>query len=203
MNASELHATLMERYRANSLYETDRHYLGMSGAGECPRKWYWRTVAPIASDAATWFAWAGYTWEARVLELLGVEQQSREIVASFDGHYRGHTDHEMPDGTLVEIKSVSWERYTKLVANQEPTLRNVMQCIAYMRHGGFPHAVLVYVARDIPPSAFSTEIPLPFVEFDVFNNTAMADVLDYKAKIVLTAMDRGEPPACSCGYCTA
>ena len=201
MRADELDRQLRKAYLDNSLHETSRDYLGMSGAGECPRSWYWRTVDPIRDERMTWYAFTGYMHEFRLLELLGVKQVRRSLVADFDNRYRGHTDHELPDGTLLEFKSVSWERYLKLFADGKGDWKNRSQCQAYMRHGIFPHAVLIYVARDIPWYAFDFSSPKPFFTIDVWRHEGWMDELDEKAKMVLACIDKGEPPECTCRYC--
>jgi len=200
MNAAELRAKLLAVYEGSSLYQTNRDYLGMSGVGECPRAWYWRTVEPVPCRWEIWCAWTGYMHEARILELFEAGPMRREVVAEFDKRYRGHTDHEISDGTLIEIKSVSWAKYLRLFQARGDK-RNRAQCQAYMRHGKFPHAILIYVARDIPWEAFSGDVPLPFFTVDVWRDEAWMDELDNKARRLLACIDSQTPPPCTCGRC--
>lgn len=208
MNAREVQELLMENFRAKSHHEY-REYLGMSGIGRCPRELYFRFMDPQPpDDRLTWYSMAGYALEAKVVERLqvtghDVRQVSRELVADFDDRYRGHTDHELPDGTLIEIKTINWKGYLRVFYAGMGKRDHVAQCQAYMRHGGFPHCVLVYTPRDIPHREWDTSpaLSLPFLTLDVRSDRTAQDKLDAKAQRILKAIDNSSPPPCLCGYC--
>lgn len=209
MKANEIQEILMGNFRRLSGHEF-RDYLGMSGIGRCPREQYFKVVdLQPAADRLTWYGMVGYALEAKVVERLQVDgyddvaQVRRELIAEFDGRYRGHTDHEMPDGTLVEVKTISWRGYLKIWYAGKGKRDHVAQCQAYMRHGGFPHCVLIYTPRDVPHGEWeqAPAIPLPFLTLDVTPDPQAQDRLDEQAKHILSAIDAGKPPRCLCGYC--
>jgi len=204
MNAQEIQSKLLVGLAQDTKHE-HRDYVGMSGIGGCPREMYWRYMDPQpAEQRLLWYSWTGYMHEEAVLKLLGAEQVRRDIVASFDDRYRGHTDHELPDGTLVEVKSVGWNKIVRLRGQRKASENNIAQVQAYMKHGGFEKGVIVYVARDIPHREFykwkGDWLP-PFWCVEVFPDTFVQDELDKKAKMVLTMIDRGVPPRCECRWC--
>lgn len=198
MNAHSLKDMLVTGLRKQSGLEGHRHYVGMSGIGGCSRKLYQEYLdgRKPPRDQDHWFCWTGYMHEAAVVKLLGITQQPREIVAGFDQRFRGHTDFELGD-TVVDIKSVNWEKFQWLMAKEEYPHNNIAQVQMYMRHGNFANAVLIYVARDVPPRDFV----VPFWTIDVKPDTELMDILDDKAKRILRAIDRRQPPMCECGWC--
>jgi len=122
----------------------------------------------------------------------------KELVADFDERYRGHTDYELPDGTLVEIKSTRWDKFVEIVhVKPRGNFRHIAQVQAYMRHGNYSHAILIYVARDMPHRDWE----FPFWCVDVPRDERLMDELDEKAKMILAAIDKGQPPDCTCRYC--
>lgn len=105
---------------------------------------------------------------------------------------------------------------------------NVCQMQMYIRYGHFERGVLAYVPRDVPyqdlrhhtvdlprlvreKCAFGEReaarrlelgiIPIPLFCVDVPFNPRLAGELEEKAKRVLWHADKGEPPACTCGFC--
>jgi hypothetical protein len=178
---------------------------------------------PIRDDLATWFAWTGYMHEVAVLKLMGdtvnqetrtredgtflkiqsIEYRPRELIAPWDDRYKGHIDHELGDGTLIEIKSVSFDTFSKMQEARKPRWKDRAQVQVYMRYGEFPHGILVYVPRDIPLWAWEKKanIALPFWCVGVKRNERWMDEVDEKARTVLAAMSRGEPPTCTCKRC--
>ena len=141
--------------------------------------------------------------EAEIMKLLGGSKRVHELVAPWDKRFRGHTDHELEDGTLLEIKSVTWKLFARMQTNQKPRWKDRSQVQAYMRYGGFPHGILLYVPRDIPPWVWDGKDSTvkPFWCVGVKRNEKWMDELDERARRVLECMDRGEPPACECGHC--
>jgi hypothetical protein len=188
---------LMKGLRTRSGYEERRAYLGMSGIGNCARKLFMDYVnGRHTDDQGYWYCWTGYLFEAGVLALLGLEKREREITASFDARFRGHTDFYTDDGTVVDVKSTTLEKFIA-VKKAGPPFAHVAQMQMYMRHGQYGKAVLIYTVRDIPARAWTE----PFWTVDVPPDRALMDRLDFKAKMILEAIDRRIPPACECGYC--
>jgi hypothetical protein len=210
MLAKELKQQLVESFRTHSRHDRFRNYLGMSGIGGCPRQLYFQTIEPIeADDRLKWYGWTGYLHEAGLKDLLGAHEEAvatllggsspvgRELIADFDERYRGHTDYELSDGTLVEIKSTRWDKWIEIKAIKGANPRHIAQVQAYMRHGDYPHAILIYVARDMPHRDWE----FPFWCVDVPRDEWLMNELDEKAKMILAAIDSGRPPDCTCKYC--
>jgi len=210
MNAKYLKQKLVQGFKETNPHQDYRGYVGMSGIGGCPLDLYRRATATIPRDERLmWYGWTGYLHESAIKNLLGAHRAAiltflggavpvgRELIADFDSRYRGHTDHELPDGTLIEIKSTNWRRYQQVQA-RGPDPRHVAQVQAYMRHGGYPHAIIIYVARDIFHQEWDG---LPFWCCDVPPDAAIMDILDDRAKAILASIDANTTPACSCGYC--
>ena len=170
-------------------------------------------------DRLKWYSWTGYGHESMVLNLLAenLDQQAtqvhRELVAEWAPRFRGHIDHELPDGTLLELKSVYWEKLLRLMASGRAEAKNEAQVQSYMRHGGYDQAIILYTARNVPHKEFyrkrvhvrgNTWLPgwtPPFWAVDIIEYPAMQDSLDDKARNILRCYDEGTPPLCSCGYC--
>jgi len=190
---------LSEALRQKSGLEHHRLYLGMSGISQCPHKLYREFLGgrKPPTDQQHWYCWTGYLHEAAIMNLLGVKQASIEVVAGFDARFRGHVDHA--DGTIVyECKSVGWDKFNRIRDDGQPQKEHVEQVQMYLRHGGWQTAQVVYIARDVPHREFNGP---PFLVYEVFPFPALMDRLDQKARDILTAIDRREAPACTCGYC--
>ena len=213
MRAKALEAKL--RMEAGAGLHEYRNYLGMSGIGGCPREQYFRMTDPEPSDQRLqWYGWTGYLHEAGVKCLLGRERDGvltflgarglgRELVADFDGRYRGHVDVELSDGTLVEVKTTGWRKLLQQIKKERAKPRHYDQVQAYLKHGPYARAVVVYVARDIPHMSFYKQggwLP-PFWCVDVEPWPARQEMLDQKAKAILKAVDGGKPPDCACRWC--
>ncbi len=161
--------------------ELPRKYLGMSSIGQCPREQYWNYVnREPRQPRMAWYSMVGEALETAIVERLGAEQVRRDVVAEFDDWFRGHTDHEMGN-TLIEIKTASFSKYSRLFRSGEPFQPNVDQCQMYMRHGKFDHAVLIYTPRDIAHKRWEENPdipPLPFWVLDVPPDKLRQDYLD-------------------------
>lgn len=201
MNAKQLKMALCQNLRHESGLEKHRPYLGMSGIGNCSRQQYRRYVdgQPNPGDQQHWYCWTGYLHENALVELLPFDQpvaKPGEIIAGYDERFRGHVDYVL-GSDLIEIKSVGWDKFQR-VQQSGPTEANVAQVQMYLRHGGFDHCILIYIARDVPHREFDH---LPFWTFDIYPDPALADTLDAKARRILAAIDAGEIPPCDCGWC--
>lgn len=208
---------------ARSGLEQKRDYLGMSQIARCPRLLYRMLTEGRAEEELDaqqhWYCWIGYLWEKAVVGLLwdeavenllnpdipaqvSVMSQNVEVVAIFDQRYRGHVDFEMDVDhgvmALVEIKSVYWGKWNRIRAQGRPELEHVAQVQAYMQHGYWNRAFIVYVARDVPHKAWAGP---PFWVYEVEYVRTIGKALDAKARRILAAFDRGVAPACKCGKC--
>jgi len=200
MNTFELKDRLVAALREQSGLEKHRPYLGMSGIGQCPRKLYLEFVngRPEPTDQSHWYCWTGYLHEQAIVNLLGeVPARQMEVVADFDERFRGHVDYPLGE-LVVDIKSVSWDKYGRVRANGTALAEHIKQMQMYMRHGGFARAALVYIARDVPHKEWAG---LPLWVYEVEYLPDLADELDAKARAILAAVDAGRPPRCECGWC--
>jgi hypothetical protein len=192
-----------------------RGYVGMSGIGGCLYDLYMRAKHAIPpDDRLKWYGYTGQFHEAAVKRLLGLERDAvltflgnpdpaHEIVADFDARYRGHYDAALSgtsEGTLVEIKSVNWKRFRQVKVGGWPRT-HIAQVQAYMRHGPFDHAILVYICRDMPHKQLFQPAP-PLWCVDVYKDDGHGKELDERAIEVLGALDdERDPPHCDCGWC--
>lgn len=174
----------------------DRHYLGMSAISQCPRKLYREMVSgrdrPDRSSLILFHE--GYVHERDIVDRLAkigfpVRNAQRELIAPWDERLRGHIDGEV-DGELLEVKSLNADRFEQ-VRERGPFSAHADQAQLYMRYGGYPSAVLIYKSR---------EMGALWIE-RVFYNEARAQVLEDRARMILLAVDRREPPVCTCVYC--
>jgi hypothetical protein len=204
-DARHLKETLARRLVLASGLEQRRDYLGMSQIGRCPRELYRLMLnEKMTGERDHWFCWLGYLYESAIVELLGGEPmwQGIEVVAEFDERFRGHVDYQLDRGgvlwDLVEIKSTSYARLQSIIKAQAPVPFHVAQVQAYMRHGYWERAFLVYVARDAPGRDWRG---MPIWVFELGNDPRIGAALDRKARTVLAAVDAGVAPACTCGRC--
>lgn len=219
MNARDLKTQLSQALLENSGLEQKRPYLGMSQIGRCPRQLYRMMMegrsAVEMSDQRHWYCWTGCLHEAAIADLVvrahyslyllggGLDRRQVEIVAEFDERYRGHVDYEWIDNDgaiyLLEIKSVSWRKFGHIIQARRPGWLHYCQVQAYMRHGQYPRAFIVYLARDVPHREWRG---VPLWVFDVQYNEELAMDLDRKARSILACVDNGNVmPRCECGKC--
>ncbi len=201
MNAIDIYDKLLQYTIAKSGAER-RAYLGMSRISDCPRVLYRELVAGGERDwsiAMHLNCYAGYLYERDIKERLGnlnlyVPGSERELVANFDQRFRGHTDGAISDGRLLEIKSTVQSNLADIIARHRLPYRHYQQVQIYLHHGGFPGAVVVYVARDTGNLHVEEIRPHPSV----------ADDLNAKARRILDALDSPIDhiePACECHRC--
>ena len=201
MDARTLKQRDLDNLRIRSGLEANRPYLGMSQISNCPRQLYDRFLRGDShlSDRAHWFCRIGYLWQREVLSMLDMPAtyKETEIVAEFDARYRGHVDWEA-DNSLVEVKSVSYEIFQRVIETKYPIRSHGEQVQSYLRHGGWKSCLMVYVARDVPLGQWDG---IPVWVLAVYPDLKVQDTLDDKARKVLAAVDRGEAPMCACGRC--
>jgi hypothetical protein len=174
----------------------DRHYLGMSAISQCPRKLYREMLngrdRPDRSSLTLFHE--GYVHERDIVDRLAkigfaVGNAQRELVAPWDERLRGHIDGEI-DGELLEVKSLNADRFEQL-RNGGPFGTHNDQVQLYMRYGGYPSALLIYKNR---------ESGVLWI-WRLFYLEARAQVLEDRARMILRAVDRREPPPCECVHC--
>jgi len=198
MTTPDVQGQLMLHLRANSGLEQHREYLGMSAIADCPRVLYDRFVDGRSepSDRDHLMCYVGYLFQAdvtkRMTELgLFRPNSERELVAEFDSRFVGHTDGELVTGQLLEIKSTDEVGFDKVKETQWLKFAHYRQVITYMRYGGYKQAIILYVARE----------SFRHLALRVIYNQRLAEELEEKARYVLSAIDKGEPPTCTCRRC--
>lgn len=199
MNAVDVKHRITDEMLRHSRFEADRKYLGMSRISECPLKLYRECLngrAHEAGEPAARRAYRGLLFEGDVRQRMitaGVYKPDshREVIAPFDERFRGHTDGETLDGDLVEIKSCRDETYQQVRESRRPMPSHYDQVQLYMAYGGYKHAVLIYI---------NTETFEHYI-LDCYPNRRTQEILIDKARLILQAIDTGEPPACTCGRC--
>lgn len=198
MQTNEIEAKIMGYIRVHSGFEAHRGYLGMSHLGECPRKLYNQFMnGQMSDDRSHLGAFAGYSMEKIEREVLagaGILKAGYvegELVAGFDPLLRGHIDGVTVDGDLLEIKSVSTNKFEKIIKNNQPMAEHYFQVQVYMHFGGYSQAVIVYVAREF----FQHKV------FLVRRDMAVTARLVGNARLVLKAIHEQIPPECTCKKC--
>jgi hypothetical protein len=197
MIPNQLSKAILDWTVEHSGYE-DRHYLGMSRIADCSRRLYFEMSngRPAFDLDRHLMCYLGYLFEADVkrrLEALNLYRpgSERELVANFDPRFRGHTDGELVDGSLLEIKSMLQPYIDQIRQSRRLPVRHFQQVQVYLRHGGYNFAHVIYVARD------TGQIYTAGVRI----HPATGDRLDRKAVAILRAVDANEPPECECGRC--
>jgi len=182
---------------ASEEWDPDRKYLGMSAIGHCPQKLYFDLIygRRTPSHKQLLRCHEGYLHESDVIDRLcrldfAITNTNREIVAPFEhGRFRGHIDGEIPD-RMLEVKSVNQRKFDR-VRHQGPFANHRDQVQAYMRYGGYERCLIVYKNRE------SGEIWC----FEIDVDPAHGERIERKAREILAAVDRREPPECTCGHC--
>jgi len=173
----------------------ERGYLGMSQIWRCPAELYDFLVdgrgKPGGRQAR--YCYEGYLHQRDMMARLeGMEVlngSGRELAAEWDERFRGHTEGELEDGTLLEVKSVSTERFAVVKERKRAAQSHYEQVQMYMLYGGYEEAVVVYKCRE------TGEVwPIK-----VWAHEPTQRRLEDKARAVLAAVDVGERPVCGCG----
>ncbi len=208
-----LTANLRDPARNN--YEGPRMYLGMSEIGQDQYELFQGLLArfrgeetPI-EDRMHWYNWTGNFCEAELIKALEAQGlkpaeggKQRTVVADFDPRFRGHVDYVAEDNTLLEMKTITWYGFAKLRDENRPRDAHVAQVQAYMRHGGFDRAVIIYYARDVPYRVWDGVYKTGWVEaalrqehtpalwaFEVEPHQTYQSRLDEKARSILVWLD--------------
>lgn len=182
---------------AHSGFETSRPYLSMAHLADCGRKIVHEFLHGYTVEAYTHhMAYAGYEQEQdirRMLLEIGILEvdQRPEVVAPFDSRLRGHLD-GVAHGNVIEIKSVSPQRWDKLVQKGDRVpWRNFVQVQMYMRYSRLKNSLVIFRNRE---SYQHMVIGVPYHEEEAL-------VFEEKAKKLLGYIDLQELPDCECGKC--
>ena len=164
-----------------------RKYLGMSqihrAEDELVRDMLQGSPVPEVKNGLV-FA-LGYDFEKIMLAKLEragvlIGQSGRSIVSKFDGRFRGHTDGELIDGCLCEIKSTIEEKLQRIEAEKRVPNAHYVQAQMYMCHGGYDRDMIVYVSRD------TGRIVVRSLRYDL----KTANTYNEKAKRILEKYDK-------------
>lgn len=182
-------------------WEQHRSYLGMSAIGHCQRQLYDHLVKGRRPPQPGGYfrCWLGLAYERAIGELLSgeIERCTEPLVAKFDDRYRGHVDSQTTDGALlIEIKTVTYDAFRQIRVHGVYPESHHSQVQAYLQHGPWEQAILLYLARDIPNDR---QLHVPVWTFNVHPDPNIGEALDAKARKVLDAFDHKTPPACLCG----
>ena len=183
---------------SSSLHEWEgRDYLGMSQISRCPR-WLYRNLMNgrrPPGGRALLAIHEGQMHQEDILERLRiakvqVDARGRELVAPFDERVRGHIVGEI-DGDVLLIKTLRDREAITSVMERGPRPWDRDQMQMYMRYGGYRRGMVVYKERQ------SGDVWVCWVTY----NEERGQRLEEKARMVLAAVDAGEPPECECGRC--
>jgi hypothetical protein len=190
---------LMEHLHQASGFEPHRKYLGMSGIGRCPARLYRECRVgrrEQRGEDADRRCYRGNMYERDALQRAGLANlvrpdSSKALVADFDDRFRGHTDGELVDGDLLEIKSVWSETFDQVQASHKPQPFDLDQVQMYLRFGKYRHGVILYICTET----------FRHYAIDIYPQARRQEELIEKARMVLQGLDTGSPPACTCGRC--
>lgn len=214
MQTAQINQLVAKAIRQTSGLEAQRAYLGMSQIARCSRQLYFEFVAGqthlsdrahqnckrgylIEGEFKTMFAAMGILHVPQAFPVLdndtGAQRygSEREIIAPFDSRFRGHTDGETCDGELLEIKSMSQEKFELARQLNRIDVAHYYQVQAYLRYGGYEHAIVEYVSS----------ATFDHWAFRIALNPRVGAEIEAKAKRVLAAIDSHTPPRCECGKC--
>lgn len=179
--------------------ETYRAYLGMSSIGDCPSKIYDRYFnGTDLSVKNHWNCYRGYLLEKDLKKILlrtGIlmPESDKEIIANFDKRFRGHIDGEDRIGNLIEIKSMSHDKFLRLVdTSGKVPMRHYMQIQAYLCHGDYPGCHYVAVSTQHFPQVYSVYLK---------RDDQIIEKVNDRAKLILSCIDNDTVPECECGRC--
>ena len=193
MKIDTLETKIAEQIIKASGLDLHRDYLGISKISDCPRvavREYRNGIT--ATEQAYRMSFAGYEQERSVIGLLDgiITQINLEVVAPFDGRFKGHVD-AVSENSLIEIKSVSVNKFQKVIESGRALRSHFLQVQLYMRYGGWVQTFIIYRCRETYEHKI---IRVPYIQ-------AEADKLEAKAKRILACIDSGEMPPCECGRC--
>lgn len=183
-------------YTVKQWGDDGREYLGMSQIGKCPARLYLDLMyGQEVNFQLSLYGHLGEMFEKdmirRIEQAFDLEVgPSRELI-DFDGQFQGHTDGEIDETLLLEIKSTTSARIKKVAATKTPYHPHRWQVQAYMHYGPWERCHIVYVARD-DGSIFVVE---------EFRSSSYGEKIRAKADGILEAVHLKVPPHCTCGFC--
>ena len=189
--------TVTDYIHAHSGLETRRPYVGFSGAGKCPRRVYRDYFGGVdISDVSQRMCYAGYMFEREarnILEGCGMVRpgSQRKIVSDFSENFHGHTDGETVWGDLLEIKSVTENKFSDICRKEKALFEHFRQVQLYMHYGGYKRCWFFYISRE----TFQNKIIMAHYS----QRVALEGIAWGKA--MLEAVETMTEPACVCGRC--
>lgn len=184
MKTIEVHERL-DRQMIKDGHNPHRRYLGMSQIHRGEKDIIDSMKQGVELDAYQLrIHGVGYVFERIIKEKLTkagvmIVDSERELVAGFDNRFRGHTDGDLVDGSVVDVKSTVEEKLKRIEADRRLPNAHYVQAQMYMYHGGYDRAMIVYVARD------TGRILVRSVKYD----GKTAGFYNEKAKRILSALD--------------
>ncbi len=196
MNTTQIQRSIMQQIEIHSGLDQHRDYFGISKIGDCPHHAVMEYLHGVAcTEEAHRMCFAGYEHEMSIMELLVlagiVTVQGLEVVAPFDSRFRGHIDALTCDDDLLEIKSVSTQKFQQVMESGKPLKKHVMQVQLYMRYGGWHQTFVVYRCRETYQHMV---IRAPYIQ-------SAAEHYEEKAKKILHCIDNNQIPDCECRRC--
>jgi len=197
MNAQKVEEKLKSQLRFVSKLVKHRDYIGISNVGKCPRQ-AWKDLVNGAADNdfAHQMSYAGYLFEQDALarmSAMGFIRQGKvqEVVCPRNPAIKGHIDGESTFGDLIEIKSVSKQKFRLIQLQNRPLHEHVDQVQLYMRYGCWFNCLIIYICRE----TFEHKV------FDVLYDLQRAEELENKMLSLAEAVATMRLPACTCGKC--
>ena len=197
MNAQKMEEKLRSHLRFVSKLDKRRDYVGISNIGKCPRQAYKDLVHGFTdTDFAHQMSYAGYLYEQDAIARMmatGFLRNTRpqEVVCPKNPIIRGHIDGESTLGDLIEIKTVTKQKFKILQFHGRPLHEHVDQVQLYMRYGGWLNCIMIYICRE----TFEHKV------FDVRYDLIWAETLEEKMLDLAEAVRTMQPPACTCEKC--
>lgn len=203
MNTTYLQDAIDQHLVQHSGLEAKRDYLGISAIGKCPRqvvREYLHGKTDITLQAHQ-MCYGGYLFEQDVMKRLieiGIArvpalegEQQTEVISALDPRLRGHVDGETVDGDLLEIKSLTRNKFEKVKSTHMALSEHFAQVQLYMKYGPWKKCWVIYVCRET-------------LEHHVVKVTYLhtqAIKFEMKAQRLLAHIDSGILPECECRYC--
>lgn len=181
----------------HSKLDKHRKYIGMSSAGDCPRRIMLNYRNGVNTDYISHLtSFRGYKLESIAKEILigsGLMKpgSERELLA-FDGLVKGHTDGETVSGELLEIKSKNKKNFDQILSNGKIPHRDFMQVQSYMLFGNYSIAKVVVMCSE----TFETQT------FTIHSHAGVQASLREKFRRLSTRINEEELPTCECKHCT-